>query len=112
MGLSLIVAWSIALGFMILFFLIALLWSNSVPYRPGGSDNVKRRVIFWVWCALTPLCSFGINWIVAGGAQTPAEKIDYMAAAGIAAVVALVLFIIVGAIVGFSATGKLRRWPF
>ncbi len=112
MGISLIVAWSIALGFMILFFLIAVLQANSVPFQPGCGDITKRRVIFWVWCVLTPLISFGVNAIVAGQIEVPAHRNMYLTASGIAAGVALVVFVLVGAIIGFSARGKLRRWPF
>lgn len=112
MGISLIIAWSVAFGFMLLFLLLALLLSNNVPYMPGGRDKSKRRVQFWIFCALTPLFAFGVNAIITTGIDVPALRTDYLVASGIAAGVALLVFVIIGAVISKSSSGKLQDWAF
>lgn len=112
MGTSLIVAYGIGIGVMIILFLIALLTSNNVPFIPGGADVSKRRSIFWIWCALTPIVVFAINMIFYSQIEVPAQAKNYLTASFISAAIALVLFILVGIVIGFSSRGKLQRWPF
>lgn len=112
MGISTIVAYSIGFGLMLIFLLIAVIMSNGVPYVPGGADVGKRRGIFWVWCVLTPIISMGVNAIIWSQINVPALQQNYIVASCIASGLSLVLFIVIGAVIGFATRGKLQRWPF
>lgn len=105
-------AWSIAFGIMVLFLLLALLFSSNVHFRPNGSDIVKRRIYFWLFCAISFIVGFGVNAVIYSRIEVASKGADYIAAAGIAGAVALVVYILIGIVVGFSARGKLQRWPF
>lgn len=111
MGTSVIVAYTWSVIVLVVFFLAAVFVSNSIAYRPGGGDDTSRRIWFWVLCALTPLVSFGINSIVAGGIRVPAHRMNYLANAGIGAGAAVVLFILMGFVLSRAfSRSKISSW--
>ena len=96
---------------MVLFFLIALFIANATSYRPDGSDKTTRRIWFWVFAALTPVVGFLINFLVANGIELANEKSSYLTHAGIAAGIALELYIIIGLVISkIFSRSKVSTW--
>lgn len=106
-----ITAYAWALAVCIILFLLALLISNLVPYTPSGRDRLTRRVVFWVFCALTPCVSFAINAIVAQSFRIHAQRAAFMGQSAIAAGCALLLFILVGLVLSRAyQRSKISSW--
>lgn len=104
-------AYTWALITMILFFLIAILSANMVPYKPNDPGTSKRRVCFWILCVLSVVVGFFINFAISSGIGVPTIKSSYMLHTSIAAGISLVLFIILGfAISKMFPTKKVGTW--
>lgn len=46
---------------LVALFVIAIFASNAVPFRPSGTDNTTRKIIFWVFAVATPVVAFVTN---------------------------------------------------
>lgn len=77
-------------------FLLAVLFSNLVLYKPNDNGATKRRIIFWVMAILTCSVSFLVNYFIAGGILIGVYRSDFIMHAGIASGAAFLLFIIFG----------------
>ena len=77
-------------------FLLAVLFSNLVSYKPHDTGATKRRIIFWIMAILTCSVSFLVNYSIAVGIHIGVYRSDFIMHAGIASGAAFLLFIIVG----------------
>lgn len=96
---------------MVVFFLIAALVANMIPYKSDNPGVTKRRIWFWILCVATGVVSYVINSVIASGITVPSAKSDFVMHAGIAAVVALVAYIVLGFILSkVFANSKIGTW--
>lgn len=109
---SIVSAYMWALIIMAVFFLIAVLVSNMIPYKPNDPGTTSRRIWFWVLCVLAVIVGFVINFFaVAGNITVPSLHTKYLLHSSIAAGVALVLYILFGVIVSkLFPKAKVGTW--
>lgn len=99
-----------ALVTMIVLFLLAVLIANMIQYKPNDPGTTARRIWFWILCALTGALAFVINFSISESAL-PAYKPSLQMHSGIAAGVAVVLYIIVGFVVSKAfSRSKVGTW--
>lgn len=111
MGQSMMTAYVWALVVFIIFFLVAILVSNMIPYKPNDNGAGKRKIIFWVFAALTFVISFIINWSIANGIDIPSVKDEYTTNTIISSCAGLVLFIVLGLVISKSCPKtKIGTW--
>lgn len=111
MGPGIVTAYMWTAVILIVFFLIAVVSANMISYKPGGSDNSSRKVWFWVLAILTPVVAFIANFIVSQGIEVQSAASEYTLHAAIAAIVALVVFIVVGLALSKTCRNtKLSSW--
>ena len=77
-------------------FLVAVVVSNLILFKPNGSDIRSRKVCFWVLCVLTPILSLVVNYIIAQGIKVSANQDAYILHTLISSGVAFVVFLGVG----------------
>lgn len=46
---------------LVVLLLVAIFSSNAVAFRPSGTDNATRKILFWVFAVATPICAFVTN---------------------------------------------------
>lgn len=80
-------------------FLLAIVFSNMVLYKPNNPGVATRRIIFWVLGVLTCIVSFVVNYILANDILISTEHTKYITHAGIASGAVLVLYIVLGFII-------------
>ena len=80
-------------------FILAVVFSNMVLYKPNDTGTAKRRIIFWVLGILTCTVSFVINFFIAKDILINTFHADYIMHSGIASGTALVLYIVLGFII-------------
>lgn len=85
-----------ALVIMVAFFLLAVIISNLILFKPNNPGTTARRIWFWGLCVATGVVGFIINFIIGKGITVPSTQSDYFMHTGIAAGVAVLLYIIVG----------------
>ncbi len=108
---SVTTAYTWAIVTLIVFFLIAILSANMVPYKPNNPGTSTRRVYFWVICVLSVVVGFFVNFGIASGIEVPTIKSDYMLHSSIAAGISFVVFIILGfAISKMFPNKKVGTW--
>lgn len=111
MGASIVVAYTWAAVVLVVFFLIAVFISNAISYRPGGGDVTQRKIVFWIFCVLTPAVTFGINAIIAHDINVPTARDSYLAQGAIAAGAAFVLFFLMGVVLSKAfSRSKISSW--
>lgn len=105
-------AYAIAGGVMVLFFLLACLFSSMVNYRPDKSDAGTRKVQMILFGILSAFFGAGANWfIVLKDIVIPSTKTTYMTHMAIAALAMTILYFIVAFIVSkICKSGKLGTW--
>lgn len=106
--------------------LITIFSSMSVPFRPSGTDNTTRKILFWIFAVATPICTFvtnlftchvyseeifGETYILPKG-QSIAEKFtELLTNISIISIVSFVVFIIIGFILSKAfKSSKLGSW--
>lgn len=100
-----------ALVIMVAFFLLAVIISNLILFKPNNSGTTTRRIWFWILCVATGVVGFIINFIIGKGITVPIIQSDYFKHAGIAAGVSVVIYILVG--IGISKwfpNSKVGTW--
>lgn len=104
-------------AYIVTFIVMALLFGGAIlsamliSFKPNNSDHSQRKVWFWVLAIATPVISFLINYFhFYEDISVPTQRDSYLFATCIAAVVALVLFIVIGLIFSKSTHGKLASW--
>ena len=111
MGQSVVTAYVWSLVVFVIFFLVTILLSNMIPYKPNDRGAGTRRTIFWVFAALTFAVSFLINIAVASGIAIASQKEKYIDNSIIGAGAALVLFIILGLVISKACSKtKVGTW--
>ena len=111
MGQSMMTAYVWALVVFIVFFLIAILISNMIPYKPNESGAGKRRIVFWVFAVLTFAVSFIINWGISSGIDVASIKHEYEVNTIIGSGAAFVLYVLIGLIISKAAPRtKVGTW--
>lgn len=88
-----------ALVIMVVFFLLAVIISNLIIYKPNDPGTAKRRIWFWTLCVATGVVSFIVNFIIGSGITVPTIQSSFYMHSGIATGVSVVLYIIFGFIV-------------
>ena len=81
---------------MIVFFLLAVLISNMILFKPRDPGTTKRRLWFWILCVATGVVAFVVNFIIGNTSNVPAIQSEYHMNAAIAAVGAVVIYILAG----------------
>jgi hypothetical protein len=101
--------WAIVV--MVVFFLIAVTISNLILFKPNDTGTTTRRIWFWVFCALTGVVGFIINYFIGKGIQVPSAQSEYFMHSGIAAGICVLLYIIVGFVVSkLFPNSKVGTW--
>ena len=91
----------------IVFFLLALLFSNKVNYEPDKSDVSKRKKIFWIFMSLSVVVGVLLNYFLElRNIRVPSKANDYMFHMGIAAAVFSVLYVGIGFLLSKVSKGK------
>ncbi|MDE6235311.1 MAG: hypothetical protein K2M56_06140 [Muribaculaceae bacterium] len=91
---------------MVVFFAIAVVVANMVVFKPRDPGTTTRRVWFWVLCVATGVVAFIVNSTIAAGITVPTIKDSYILHSVIAAVVAVVVYIILGFSISKMFPGK------
>lgn len=89
--------WSLVV--FVIFFLVTIIISNMVPYKPNNTGAGKRRIVFWVFAVLTFAISFLINIAVASNITVQSIKDEYINNSIIGSGAAIVLFILIGLVI-------------
>ena len=89
--------WSLVV--FVIFFLVTIIISNMVPYKPNNTGAGKRRIVFWVFAVLTFAISFLINIAVASNIAVQSIKDEYINNSIIGSGAAIVLFILIGLVI-------------
>lgn len=96
---------------MAVFFLLAALVANLIQYKPNDPGTSSRRVWFWIFCALTGVVGFSIDYAIGSHIQVPTQQSNFMTHAAIATGVAVVVYIILGFIVSkIFSSSKVGTW--
>ncbi len=85
-----------ALIIMVACFVLAVVISNLILFKPNDPGTTARRVWFWGLCVATGVISFLVNYHTASGIEVPTDQSSFLKHAGIATGVSVVLYIIVG----------------
>ena len=111
---SVVSAYIIGLVVFLVLMLISVVIANGIPYELGANpkDKAKRKMWFWIICALVPICVFAINFFAGyQGIKVPSKAAAYMTAMSISTGVATVLYIVCGiALAKIFNHGKLSSW--
>ena len=96
---------------LIVFFLIAVVIANMVPYRPNNPGNTTCRIWFWVCAFLTFIVAVVINNILAGAISIPSIHSQYIKATFLSSGLAFVVFVVGGIVVSkIFSNKKVGRW--
>lgn len=101
-----------ALAIMVVCFVLAIIISNLILFKPNNPGTTARRIWFWVLAVASALIGLTINICVSGGDDvSKAAHNSYMAAAGIAAGISLVVYIVLGfALSKMFPKSKIGTW--
>lgn len=101
-----------ALVVMVVFFLLAVLIANMIPFKHNDPGTTKRRVWFWILFAATLIVSFVITWVVvAGGIQVPTIKANFEMHACIASGSVALLYVVLGFLMSkIFSSSKIGTW--
>lgn len=75
---------------------LAVIISNLINYKPNNPGTVAKRIWFWALCAANVAAGFLINFLIQEKIVVPTQASAYLKAAGIAAGIALVGYIVMG----------------
>jgi hypothetical protein len=64
MQISVFPCYMVAIIVFVAMFLLAVIVSQMISFKPDRSDVAARKVWFWVFGALTLVASFGIDFLV------------------------------------------------
>lgn len=101
---------AIAVGAAML--LIASLISSTISYQGGANpkDPGQRKMVFWIFCALTPVLIYLLGVSVIAPSDALGNK-KFMDAIGIATGAGLGLYLVVGFVLAkVFKNGKLGNW--
>ncbi|MDE5642757.1 MAG: hypothetical protein K2F74_03755 [Muribaculaceae bacterium] len=101
--------WAIVV--MVVAFLLAVIISNLILFKPNNPGTTKRRVCFWILCITAGVVGFIINFIIGSGISVPSNQSAYFMHSGIAAGVCVLLFIFIGFLVSkMFPNSKVGTW--
>lgn len=105
-------AYILAIVVCAVMFLVSILISNTIAYKPDMSDVTKRKVWFWVLGILTPVLGFALNYgIFFLKIHARSKQTDFLTAMAIAAALSFLVYVIAGFVAAkVSKTGKLSNW--
>ena len=114
MGFSTVSAYVIGIIVAVVLLLVAAIISNLISYQPGNNptDPRTRRIWFWVLGVCTPVVSLMWSYFTQySNLRVPSQKTEYFTAMCIAAVVAFVIYLVLGFILSkIFKNGKLGNW--
>ena len=114
MNVSVVSAYIIGLVVFLVLMLVSIIVANSIPYELGANpkDKSKRKMWFWIICALVPICVFVANYFIGyQGIKVPSKAAAYLQAMSIATVLATMLYIVCGVVLAkIFNHGKLSSW--
>lgn len=88
-----------AIMIMVVSFLLAVVISNLIIFKPNNPGTTTRRIWFWVFCVAGGVVGLLINLIIGKGITVPSIQSDYLMHSGIAAGVCVVVYILLGFVV-------------
>ncbi|MBD5340285.1 MAG: hypothetical protein HDR94_01785 [Bacteroides sp.] len=96
---------------MVIFFVVAVIVANLIPYKPKNPGTTPRRICFWTLGVATGVVAFVVNSIIAQGILVPNIKSDFLMHSAIASA----LFVIIYILLGFSvskifSSSKVGTW--
>lgn len=101
--------WAIVI--MVSFFLLAVIISNLILYKPNNPGTTACRICFWGLCVATGVVGFIINFAIGKGIAVPNIRSDYFMHSGIAAGVCVVVYILIGFVVSkLFPNSKVGMW--
>lgn len=101
--------WAIVV--MAVAFLLAVVISNLILFKPNDPGTVKRRVWFWTLCVGACVVGFLINYFIGQKITVPSIQSNYYMHAGIAVGVCFVVYIVVGFVVSkLFPDSKVGTW--
>lgn len=108
---SVVTAYIVTFIVLAIFFGLAILSATLISFKPNNSDHAARKVWFWILAVATPVVAFLINYLhFYAEISVPTQRDSYLFATSIAAVIALLLFVILGLAFSKSTHGKLASW--
>lgn len=101
--------WSVVI--MVVCFFLALIFSNQVQYTAKNSGTSTRKIIFWVFAALTLIIPLCVNMWIASDITVPAIKGQYTYHTIWAAGIVFVVYVLAGfAVSKLFPTKKVGTW--
>ena len=123
------IEWPLMWGAIVLvaLLLIAILWSNAIPFRPSGTDNSTRKIIFWIFAVATPIVAFVTNYftchvyyteqefkghfVVENGQDVVKKMGELLTNVGLVSLCSFVAFVVIGFILSKAfKSSKLGSW--
>lgn len=104
-------AYILAIITMAVCFGLAVLIAGMINFKPNNPGTTKRRIWFWVLCFASAAIGFLINFIIGCKIEVPTLRNEFFTAAGIAAGICLVGYIIIGfAVSRIFPSSKVGTW--
>jgi len=101
--------WAVVI--MTVFFLIAVVIANLIMFKPKNPGTTARRLWFWILCVATGVVAFVVNFIIGNSISIPSLQSAYHLHTAIAAIAAVVLYILVGfGVSKIFSTSKVGTW--
>lgn len=101
--------WAIVI--MVVFFLLAVIISNAIIFKPNNPGTTTRRIWFWILCVATGVVGFIVNFIIGNSITVPSIQSDYYMHSGIAAGISVVVYILIGFVVSkLFPNSKVGTW--
>lgn len=93
------------------FFLLAVIISNLILFKPNNPGSTTRRICFWVLCVATGVVGLIINFAIGKGITVLSIQSNYLMHSGIAAGVCVVVYILIGFFVSkLFPNSKVGTW--
>jgi|O1111metagenome_2_1110795.scaffolds.fasta_scaffold39410_2 sulfoxide reductase heme-binding subunit YedZ len=108
---SITTAYMWAIVIMVVFFLLAVIISNLILFKPNNPGTTTRRIWFWVLCIGAGVVGFLINFLIGNGITVPIIQSRYFMHSCIASAVCVVVYILVGFVVSkIFQNSKVGTW--
>ena len=80
----------------VLFFLLAVVISNLILFKPNNPGTTSRRICFWLLAALSGVVAFIINYAIGSNISVPTIQSSYYMHSGIASGICVLVYILIG----------------
>lgn len=112
---TVISAYILGIGALIVCLFLAIIVSNCIKYEAGSDpkDGAKRRMWYWIFCVICLVLSFVLPYaFVFQGIKVPSKQTQYLIHMAISTGLMTILYIVFGMLISkvFSKHGKLSNW--